>query len=303
MLALYAFFAHHEPRDVRGDVASIKEPFIFGVDASTSSPLFSSVAFADDSAQLIRFTRTDGDDELPPNGVHVVYEERPRAPQGGTSWPRVEWWLGTSFEPIDYSARTGDDFFILGRYRDGATVIERWILTPPDGTPVIRRPIAPSAIGVPFPGDSANFETVQGGAWLPHDQRVGPLKDRRILIENHTSSAPCRVIAADPDGRFLVVLDSVGFRRVSLSDGTSHTIADFATLPPTASLINTLSFRHHAHLGRVLIARTRGYQSGVDFRLLLIDYDNDGIVDSIEPHNYGSMMNRIGSPPEFVDDF
>ena len=54
------------------------------------------------------------------------------------------------FEISLVTMRVPNDWFILGTTTDGASALMRWIYSPPDGSIVAERPIAGTAIGVPY---------------------------------------------------------------------------------------------------------------------------------------------------------
>lgn len=208
-----------------------------------------------------------------------------------------------SWTPIDYSPRSGEDFFVLSAVRHGATLIERWQLNASQGKRVVARPVASTPIGAPLPEWQRQAEVlIQDVPRSEGEFDGGPSLDR-VKIETGSSDNVHRDLVADPDGRYLVVLDTKAFRRIDLRDNSSTTIVALDELPAAAAKIDSLFFRHHADLGRLLFARTRGSEPELDFRLIFIDRDNDGVFEDRQQHDYASMMKLIGSPPAFVDDY
>lgn len=208
-----------------------------------------------------------------------------------------------SWTPIDYSPRSGEDFFVLSATPHGATLIERWQLNASEGKRVVARPVANTPIGVSLPEWQRQAEVLIQDVPLPDGEFDGDLRLERVKIETGHSGNLQRDLVADPDGRYLVVLDTQAFRRIDLRDNSSTTLVRLDELPAAAAKIDSLFFRHHADLGRLLFARTRGSEPELDFRLIFIDRDNDGVFEDRQQHDHASMMKLIGSPPAFVDDY
>lgn len=208
-----------------------------------------------------------------------------------------------SWTPIDYSPRSGVDFFVLSEAHHGTTLIERWQLNASEETLVVVRPVANTPIGTPLRERQAAVEVEAKGEPRSEGEADRVLSLERSTIERRTKDNPHRDLVADPDGRYLVVLDTKAFRRIDLRDNSSTTLVALDELPEAAAKIDSLFFRHHADLGRLLFARTRGSGPEIDFRLVFIDRDNDGVFEERQQHDHASMMKLIGNPPAFVDDY
>jgi hypothetical protein len=205
--------------------------------------------------------------------------------------------------PLDYSPRSGTDLFVLCATVHGWTLIERWRVKPSDGTLVVERPVASTPIGTPLPALQPRAEVRYHDKSRSDSEEDQGLSLERSTIELGVEEKLQRDLVVDPDGRYLVVLDTKAFRRIDLRDNSSTTLVALGELPDAAAKIDSLFIRHHEELGRLLFARTRGSESELDFRLIFIDADNDGVFEDRQQHDHASMMKLIGNPPAFVDDY
>lgn len=118
----------------------------------------------------------------------------------------------TSFLAREIVPRHGNEFFVVGHpytNRDYSTwdstkmVIERWEVSAPAGAPFSLRPASTQSIGTPV-AHSILSVAVQGGVYKMPSLRSAPVVDRALVgvFQQEWVSA-----AADPDGRFIAILD------------------------------------------------------------------------------------------------
>lgn len=223
-----------------------------------------------------------------------------------SSWCRTSQRERATFAITRVRARIAGDLFVLGEH-SGVTILERWKMSPPKGAYEAARPVAATAIGVPYPMDVPTVVTVVGGgSWtLPNMRSKTGMGLKRSLLLQRTPANPIRVMEIDPDGRFVLFTDNAGFRQLDLSAnaGTVPAIAiDWSTLSQAAQQISSLVVKQSSTQGRAFIGRVTGQPFSVDYALVLLDSDNDGVFESVQELTYeGLEMNFPFS--EWTRDF
>lgn len=259
-----------------------------------------STATGDHFRQFVRRGRDDEQHSLPPNGVFLINREKDPA---SLQWRQSTFWYGASFEVVRISPRTANDCLVLGRFRDGNTVVERWVFTPQVGSNTITRPVAPTPVGVAYNGLTRQAESVVGGTWIDPDLRSAEPSDRRIFIEAQNADNPVTMTAIDPDGRFVILMDGHGLRQVGMNGDPIGVIATFDQLAGDAPFVNSLSISQHVSEGRILVGRTHGYNPRVDYVVVFVDHDNDGVFEHVHELDYESYKVMFGTYRELVDDY
>ena len=191
--------------------------------------------------------------------------------------------------------------------RNGSTLLERWVLSPPKGGYNATRPVAPTAIGVAYPGDLPTTTVVQGnGNWIPPDERsVKTAGMKKHTILQRSPNNPIRTFEVDPDGRYVLFTDNAGIRQLDLSapaGAVPPVIFDWSLLDSRAQLIDRIIVKHSSLQGRVMIATVNSQPSHVDYRVVLVDANNDGVFEGVQEMTYAQF--RLAFPrSEWLGEF
>lgn len=206
-------------------------------------------------------------------------ESDPTAP--GT-WYESEVVEAVSFQTTAVASTAGGSvLFVAGIRDDGVSLVERWAYSPRSGGYGIQVTSGtPQSIGTPMPPYSAQ-EVLNGTAFSkPNPQHAHA---RRSVVFRGTSVGHIRSLAADPEGRFLLVL--------SYPTGTIYQISLLGNSPPTAVFTpsgvphlaeaRTIEILHDVANGRsCLLTELKGCVYPPNHRrTLLRDPNNDGIFD------------------------
>mgnify|MGYP003885218695 CR=1 FL=1 len=168
----------------------------------------------------------------------------------------------------------------------GVDIIQRLDITYPRGTRVARH----AEVAVDAQGGQPAFPDfsyhVIGHNWTTPSQR------QRINAPRHTTLmsqdiGEIRSIAPDPHGRFVMVLSQQGvlYRLTNERGGQLLPVSDSAEVPELVHMHN--GYPHwHPDLGRVFLFEKQMTEST---RILVIDYDNDGVMDTVVPLDVASF--------------
>lgn len=196
--------------------------------------------------------------------------------QGGVRWEQTpEEVYYSSFAILGVSARTGDDYCIIGEDRQEHIVLERWTRLPVKGSLTAYRPEATSPIGIPVGGLIPTVVQPVGGTYVPPDQRRGSASMKRSAIDLDCPGGAPVALAVDPDARFVLYVTGNGIyqRVLDPSGGAASIVADSVQVPGCGDIL-TLSARQHASYGRCFVGRLR-----LNAHVLLVDQNNDGVFE------------------------
>ena len=253
-----------------GQVAVPHVGSISGMPILNSESYYQSVEFAeeeDDAGVLIS-----------DNLTIVTTEQDPITGE----WSDSRLGLSTSFSIQSVSARFANDFFVHGVSATGVDIIERWVVTPVRGA--IRPTRAPAtAIGVAYVTPSITFSVV-GDQFVEPTARSSRPRVKRTEVYRGTSVGSIRSIAADPDGRYLLLLEGLAGDLYSLDilSGGGATPLFTAAQIPDLEFTSSLSAMQHESYGRVFMSAMSFVPEVLTGVSLLFDFNNDGVFDSFD---------------------
>lgn len=218
-------------------------------------------------------------------------------------------WLDSSFSygsslPIStLASRTADDFFIAGRTKSGTDVVERWTVNPVAGGYRTTKAVYSGPPAQPF--QSATMITqVYELTFVPPLSRAQPTIKRSEAFSGNVNGID--VLAADPDGRYLLMVADEKLLKLPLQSGAGvlgavEVLYDSQGIPELATAAPNLQVMHHSALGRTytLLGSVAGLPTE---RVLFIDSDNNGVFETVAsytPLEYDSS----GIPGGWIDDF
>ncbi|MBI1383015.1 MAG: hypothetical protein GC161_18245 [Planctomycetaceae bacterium] len=208
----------------------------------------------------------------------------------------------TSYDVIEAKGRGTELAVVLGRARNGDSILERWALTQPIGAWTATRTPAPPVVGVPVATASLDIAIQGGGSFLPPSQRTAPAPATRIEVYRGPSFGDDLELEVDPDGRFALILsrDQVKLWRVLLEEnGEAVAVHDVASMPELQYMRRMQTFRHVAY-GRQLRAKLHGHATLTD--VVFFDSNNDGVF---EGHLFFTLQEfaQFGLPHDWAEDF
>lgn len=208
----------------------------------------------------------------------------------------------TSYDVVEAKGRGTELAVVLGRARNGDSIVERWTLTQPTGAWTATRDPAPPVVGVPVVSASLDIAIQGGGSFLPPSQRTAPAPATRIEAYRGPSLGDDLELEVDPDGRFALILsrDQVKLWRVMLEeDGEAVAVHDVATMPELQYMRRMEIFRHVTY-GRQLRAKLHGHATFSD--VVFFDSNNDGVF---EGHLFFTLQEfaQFGLPHDWAEDF
>ncbi len=209
--------------------------------------------------------------------VRFITEET--SPQGSTSSRSIE--ISSSFTVLRVKARSAVDWLVLGGFDDGSQVLERWLVTAPSGAIQAERPVSSAPIGTSVPGLIPTTLQVQGGTYIPPEERTPQEPAQRVRV--HALAEGTRVLGfdVDPDGRFAlhVTPEPAGLYQVAmLGDAEPVLLFDRTQIPKLAKTKNVQAWQH-ATYGRVYTLNFAPDRTLA--RTLLVDANNDGVFEQI----------------------
>ncbi len=202
-------------------------------------------------------------------------------------------------------ASSGPDSLVLtGSAPNGDTIIESWRFSPVEGSWYASRqypnpipPIGTAITGVP--------QAVTGvlGAYVPLAQRPrGNPRVARSEVYRGTSMGDIRCMAADPEGRFLLVISNQDvIYQLDLSTLAVSTLYDSQDIAGIGSL-DAISRIHRPDIGRIWHLFV-DLGSVDDPSVVLFDLDNDGVFDDLLEGTFVSTYSVFGDVPPGTDNF
>lgn len=178
------------------------------------------------------------------------------------------------------AAAQADLLCVIGMGRGGASIIEIWEVTTPEGAYFADRISSSIPIGLPSPA-SPLVTGVRGGTWTPPSSRIGQLSVIRTEVFRDTALGVVRDVAIDPERRYLMFLaDSVLYRLdlEATASGIPEAVLNasaYEAIPRANSLF--LWERETGERCLILEALSGGGHDGA--RALLTDSENDGIFE------------------------
>jgi len=207
--------------------------------------------------------------------------------------------FSTSYQISRIAGRHANEFFVAGRARNGETVIEKFIIPTEEGgyyttrmeaeTP-IGVPVTPSEVTVfigPSPGQNPPSSPFGSFLYFPYyrdpDVRGPALPPIREEVFRGSDIDDVLAMAADPEGRFLIVVESSGnILQVTLYEPVKVTLLHSPSSIAELSQRTSVTLRHHASEGRIYDL-TSYHPDGSIYHILLKDPDNDGAFDPDPP--------------------
>lgn len=189
-------------------------------------------------------------------------------------------------------------FTVYGVARNGDSVIERFELTPVEGSYFLPVPSSGPALSTPM-------SISGGGVFLPPSEREDFGPPLRVELYRGPSLGDDLVLANDPYRRFTYAV--------------SRSAAQFWYIPWDEDLVpfqyllgsdqallhdvTSMRVQRHKTEGDKLRIRRSNQQTGIDSFLLLSDYDADGLFDGHEHIASRSMYKAVGYPGLWEKDY
>ncbi|MEW6073716.1 MAG: hypothetical protein AB1726_14120 [Planctomycetota bacterium] len=224
-----------------------------------------------------RFRRSVGVRGYPFSGIYLwSYEQDP----ADLSWYSTTVSYSTSYAVRAVDARISHELYVAGQLSSGIWILERWRITPATGEYYSSRPAATGGVGAPFTTPSTDF-LIKGGTYRPPSQRQTMLSLRSELWSGLGLST-ITSMAADPDGRFLLILDDQAGKVFRVKVQQSALLEALYTAAELPDLVYAIGFGVYQHtvLGRVYEVNIGNPRRTTTFTILLVDNDNDGDFDA-----------------------
>lgn len=218
---------------------------------------------------------------LVPGGQEIRLTRKERAD------PAAPWFTATSVQSVSDVVmeatpwRGGDVLYVALIDAQGAMRIERWTYPVRNGRWEHQSPQTPSAAGY------FGITAIKGGAFVPPNSGATPSPERVVIYRGKTLIHEVRFLAADPEGRFLLILDHAGGAgRVWQLDLTVANpndpllLHDASTIPDLGVMMMMRVYQHDT-LGRVVsITNMRPFTTYPASSIaLMVDGNNDGLFD------------------------
>lgn len=196
-------------------------------------------------------------------------------PVGSTASKRIS--LQAPHVPSEVALLDSQTFFVAGPpldvdYEEWAqnpvTLVTRWTLIQPEGTPAFRRTRRHEPLGVP--AEEAGIQMVLVGEdYVPADRRDDPHVSHHLVARLPFA---CDDLVADPDGRYLIALDSDEghLHRVDLLD-PAHPVQLISDSPRLVDSSWLRLRRHAAEDAKTIVVEDSG-----GALLMWLDHDNTG---------------------------
>tara|TARA_R110002126_G_scaffold27665_5_gene92806 strand:+ start:274 stop:1203 length:930 start_codon:yes stop_codon:yes gene_type:complete len=205
--------------------------------------------------------------------------------------------FAASFRILDVRSRCANDFVVLGTSPGGLSILERWLITPPDGSYEAQHSMSAPTNGVSIPIASPTLPTIKGGTFIPPDTRPGTDSTRRALIYKSDPGESIRDFDIDVDGRFILVLDDNDGVKQVMQDGNfvTHIVPGTENAPTGGTPLDSVTISCDAQFGRVVLIGA----GSEDYVGVLIDSNNDAYFEHVQDltsdgySNFGiSFMDR-----------
>ena len=220
-------------------------------------------------------------------------------------WEKSETEYTVSYEITAVAYREGGDvLYVAGiQETDCSDVIERWTFSPLNGSLTLRSALSPTTsppvgpIGTP----SSSLVMVPGvvgtGGYVSPPQRGTPRSPQRRVIYQSTGFGHVRSMAADPEGRFLLVQSHQTSEVYQLNLlGTAPLVPQLIVSPST---IPSLTLLRRIQVYDVAAAGGRAYilsaphndQIAADAPwAILKDPGNDGVFDAVQGYSAAEWL-------------
>lgn len=189
---------------------------------------------------------------------------------------------GVSYELVSVASRTADEFFVAGKNYADQTVIELWKIPKVKGGYYSTRPTPGTGIGIPAQSGQTTIEL--DGTYLPMNQRRPPASERTLLYTGSAIAHP-DLLAADPEGRFVLIFSGATGQlwQLPTQPGATPTLLyDTSSLPHLANReLDELQPVQHATGGRKYFLREANGLAD-DLHTLLSDTNNDGVFEQVD---------------------
>lgn len=257
------------------------------------------------SSDVIQVASRFGDGE-----VQFSWVERALTPDASAGAEQHIW---RSFESVSFrvdwvAARGPHEVYVFGHEPAGPSVIQRWELEPVPGSYVASRAVATTEIGAPWTtGDMQLSVHPNNGAYTPPALRE-EAAFQRTSIYRGDGLGRTRSATIDPDGRYLLVLNTAGELH-QLELRTTASPASTMLLQPSQSPELSggvqLFLRQDSAGKRVCVVHPSDAEPGQDF-VVLLDSTNDGSFESVEVLSSSDYFQRYFSADGtalWTDDF
>lgn len=192
--------------------------------------------------------------------------------------------FSTSFVVTAIAMRDSLDMYVAGTGRNGMAFIERWEFEPAKGRYQATRAKATTGVGVPAAAGSV-VESIHL-EYAPANESTYEQPQREQLYAGNSPFGHVHRLAADPEGRFLLVIASppqssvVSMYRIPLDSLYQPTLVFDQTTLPDLARVEALAPVHHQVDGRKYLLT---YELGATaYRTVISDPNNDGVFDSVD---------------------
>jgi hypothetical protein len=251
----------------------------------------------------VTFARPTGTSNSIANGVawdggekrlEVVIQEK--VPSTG-EWIKEQYLYSTSYHVLDVDARlAGQVLYVSGIQldRDGeyTDIIEEWTFPAATGSYAATFSGGTTTVGTPRASFAGTAALVGGTYLAPSERNPGPqpIPDKRVLWSER-SSGHFNCIAADPEGRFLLLHNYTTGDVLSLdllSSATGPTLVMAAAQVPALSSSRSIMLHDVPNIGRICRLYPVG-PAGTNWlstapAVILLDAQNDGQFESHSIH-------------------
>lgn len=200
--------------------------------------------------------------------------------------------LSVSFAITAFAWRNGgDEIFLAGLRRDGTTTVERWRFDEREGAREVRYQSAPPPVGVPQAAYTPAV-SIRGNVEFRSDQPNSVPVDPTRLVLWDSTVGPITAMAADPEGRYLVIWNysTQTLQRALLVEDPTATPISFtaiysAATSPLLDKVGSIEIRDFGTEGRKLLLRRhtkQTWKAATERFHVIADANNDGVMDSIQ---------------------
>lgn len=219
-------------------------------------------------------------------GDRVAVDRSERCPEG---WRDLESaTIVTAYRITDVASRRGGaDLFVAGIHADDSDVIEHWSFGTRSGGYFVDPMVAAQPIGTSM-GQFHPTEAIQGPNFVcPPESARMPSPERKAIAQR-VDLGHVRVMAADPEGRFLLYQahDTSSIWQIDLTQEPTA-LAQLLTVASTPHLAFTKTMRllRHQTAGRRYFltesSRLGQYPNTNHSITMLVDAENDGVFESV----------------------
>lgn len=230
--------------------------------------------YSNDLIQLAKFT-------LGEENVRFQSSERQPGDKIPTLTYSVE--FGTSYDVIDViSGGQSHLLYVVGVGRGGSVIVERWEIEEQAGAYYAERPLTAQLVGRPLASPPI-AQGILGGQWVYPPNRSGSVTANRSEVYRGTDFEGVLSAAADPDGRFVILLalQSPSVRELYRVDSTANPSPP--VLLADASSFDAIGRAQFVYLRELVtgerVVVVEAFGAPVSKRCMLFDLGNDGLFD------------------------